>query len=80
MTHKDLALELLKKILNDEIKSRAKTNLVKSKALLEMLEDSIKKYQNNLLSTAEIIQELINLAHEVREADKQGAETWTHTR
>ena len=72
MTHKNLALELLKKILNDEIKSRAKTNLVKSKALLEMLENAIKKYQNNLLSTAEIIQELINLAHEVKEADKQG--------
>ncbi len=72
MTHKNLVLELLKKILNDEIKSRAKTNLVKSKALLEMLENAIKKYQNNLLSTAEIIQELINLAHEVKEADKQG--------
>lgn len=72
MTHKNLALELLKKILNDEIKARAKTNLVKSKALLEMLENAIKKYQNNLLSTAEIIQELINLAHEVKEADKQG--------
>jgi len=72
MTHKNLALELLKKILNDEIKARARTNLVKSKALLEMLENAIKKYQNNLLSTAEIIQELINLAHEVKEADKQG--------
>ena len=72
MKHKNLALELLKKILNDEIKSRAKTNLVKSKALLAMLEGAIKKYQNNLLSTAEIIQELINIANEVKEADKEG--------
>ena len=72
MKHKNLALELLKKILNDEIKSRLKTNLVKGKALLEMLEASIKRYQNNLLSTAEIIQELINIAKEVKEADKQG--------
>jgi type I restriction enzyme R subunit len=72
MKHKNLALELLKKILNDEIKARAKTNLVKSKALLAMLENAIKKYQNNLLSTAEIIQELINIANEVKEADKEG--------
>lgn len=72
MKHKNLALELLKRILNDEIKSRLKTNLVKGKALLEMLEASIKRYQNNLLTTAEIIQELINIAKEVKEADKQG--------
>jgi type I restriction enzyme R subunit len=50
MQHKNLALELLKKLLNNEIKSRAKTNLVKSRALLEMLERAIKKYQNNLLT------------------------------
>lgn len=74
MKHQNLALELLKKILNDEIKSRAKTNLVKSKALLEMLESSIKKYQNNLLTTAEIIQELINLAKEIKQNDARGKE------
>ncbi len=72
MKHKNLALELLKKILNDEIKGRLKTNLVKGKALLEMLESAIKRYQNNLLTTAEIIQELIDIAKEVKEADKQG--------
>ena len=72
MKHQNLALELLKKILNDEIKIRAKTNLVKSRALLEMLESSIKRYQNNLLSTAEIIQELINIAKEIKEADAEG--------
>lgn len=71
MKHKNLALELLKKILNDEIKSRAKTNLVKSRALLKMLESSILKYQNNLLTTAEIIQELINLAKQIADADKE---------
>ncbi len=71
MKHQNLALELLKKILNDEIKSRAKTNIVKSKALLEMLERAIKKYQNNLLTTSEIIQQLIDLAKEVKAADKR---------
>jgi len=72
MKHQNLALELLKKILNDEIKTRAKTNLVKSRTLLLMLESSIKRYQNNLLSTAEIIQELINIAKEIKAADAEG--------
>jgi type I restriction enzyme R subunit len=72
MKHQNLALELLKKLLDDEIKTRTKTNLVKSKKLLEMLEDALKRYQNNLLSTAEIIQELINIASEIKEADKEG--------
>jgi type I restriction enzyme, R subunit len=72
MMHKNLALELLKKLLNDEIKSRTRTNLVKSRKLLEMLEDSIRRYQNNLFTTTEIIQKLIDLAREIRETDKEG--------
>ena len=72
LQHKNLAIELLKKILKDELKIRAKTNLVKSKKLLEMLEGAIKRYQNNLLTTAEIIQELINIAKQIKEADKEG--------
>lgn len=70
MTHKNLAIELLKKILNDEIKSRLRTNLVKSKKFLEMLENAIKKYQNNLLTTAQIIEELIKIAKEVKSSDE----------
>ena len=70
MNHKNLAMELLKKILNDEIKSRLRTNLVKSKKFLEMLETAIKKYQNNLLTTAQIIEELIRIAKEVKESDE----------
>jgi type I restriction enzyme, R subunit len=71
MQHKNLALELLKKLLNDEIKARSKTNLVTSRALLDMLENAIKKYQNNLLTTAEIIQELINLAKDIKATDQR---------
>lgn len=71
MKHQNLALELLKKLLNDEIKTRARTNLVKSRSLLEMLEGAIKRYQNNLLTTSQIIQELINIAKEIKETDKQ---------
>lgn len=72
MKHKKLAIELLRKILSNELKIRTKTNLVRSRKLLEMLEGAIKKYQNNLLTTAQIIQELINIAKEVKEADKEG--------
>jgi len=73
MKHKNLALELLKKILNDEIKAKSRTNLVRGRALLEMLDDAIKRYQNQLLSTAEVIQHLIDLAKELRqERDRAG--------
>ena len=74
MKHKNLALELLKRVLNDEIKVRFKYNLVQSKALLEMLQNALKKYQNSLLTTAEIIQELIELAKEVRRSDERAEE------
>jgi len=69
MKYKNLGLELLKKILNDEIKVRLKFNVVEGKKLLEMLETSIKKYQNNLLTTAEIIDELVVIAKQIREVD-----------
>jgi type I restriction enzyme R subunit len=69
MQHKNLALELLKKIINDEIHGRLKFNLVEGKRLLDMLESTIKKYQNNLLTTVEIIEELLKLAKEIRKVD-----------
>lgn len=72
MKHKNLALEVLKKLLNDEIKIRSKHNLVQGRSLMEMLESSIKRYQNNLITSAEIIQEFINLAKEIKETDKRG--------
>lgn len=69
MKHKNLGVELLKKILNDEIKVRLKFNLTEGKNLLDMLEASIKKYQNNLLTTAEIIEELLAIARQIRTVD-----------
>jgi type I restriction enzyme R subunit len=71
MEYKNIALEVLKKLLNDEIKSRAKKNLVKSKTLMEMLENSIKKYHNKILSAAEVIEELINLSKDIVHMDKE---------
>ncbi len=75
MKHKNLALELLKKILNDEIKARSKSSLVRSRKLIEMLEGALKRYQNNLLSTTEIIQELINIAKDIRAGDEAAAQS-----
>lgn len=74
MDRKNLALELLKKLLNDEIRTRTRKNFIQSKKLSEMLENAIKKYQNNLLTTAQVIEELINLAKDIREGDKRGEE------
>jgi type I restriction enzyme R subunit len=71
MEHKNVALEVLKKLLNDEIKARAKKNLVKSRTFLEMLENSIKKYQNKILTAAEVIDELIKLSKDIVETDSE---------
>jgi type I restriction enzyme R subunit len=72
MERKNLSLELLKKLLNDEIRTRIRKNFVQSRKLSEMLESAIKKYQNNLLTTAQVIDELIKLAKDIRESDKRG--------
>lgn len=72
MKHKNLGFELLKKLLGDEIKTRSRQNYVASKSLMKMLEDAVRRYQNNLLTTAEIIEELIRIAREINAADKRG--------
>jgi len=72
MEHKNLAIELLKKLLNDAVRSGMKRNLTQSKKFSEMLENAIRKYQNNLLTTAQVIEELIAIARDVRESDKRG--------
>lgn len=72
MTHKNLALELLKKLLKGEIKTRNKVNLVQSKKFSEMLDSAVKNYQNNLITSAQVIDEMIRLAKEIKEADRRG--------
>lgn len=69
--HKNVALEVLKKLLNDEIKARAKKNLVESKRLLEMLQDAIKRYHAKVLTAAEVLDELINISKEIVQSDNQ---------
>ncbi len=72
MPQKNLAIELLRKLLNDELKSRMKKNLVQSRSFAEMLERTIRSYQNRTLDSAEVIAELVKLAEEMREAQKRG--------
>ena len=74
MEHKNVALEVLKKLLNDEIKSRTKKNLVKSKSLMEMLENSIKRYHNKILTAAEVMDELIKLSKDIVNMDTEAKE------
>mgnify|MGYP001451906750 FL=1 len=72
--HKNVALEVLKKLLNDEIKARSRKNLVESKRLLEMLQDAIKRYHAKVLTAAEVMDELINISKEIVKSDKQAKE------
>lgn len=72
MKRQNIALELLKKILNDELRGRSKKNAVQVKKFSEMLHAAIKRYQNNLLTAAQVIDELIQLAKDVQNADKRG--------
>ncbi len=69
---KNLALEALRKLLNDEIRSRTKTNVVETKRFSERLESAIARYHTNAVSTVEVLQELIDLAKEVRVARRRG--------
>jgi type I restriction enzyme R subunit len=71
---KNLALEALRKLLNDEIRSRTKTNIVETKRFSERLEEAMLRYHTNAISTVEVLQELINLAKEVRAAQQRGEE------
>lgn len=67
--HKNIALETLKKLLNDEIKVREQHSVTQGKKLMEMLNNAIKGYQNKVLTAAEVIEELIKLAKEIKESD-----------
>jgi type I restriction enzyme R subunit len=74
MPQRNLALEVLRKLLSDEIKARARKNLVQSRSFAEMLEKSIKKYQNRSIDAAEVIAELVELAKDMRAAQDRGEE------
>lgn len=74
MEHKNLALEVLRKLLNDEIKTRMQRNLVQGKSLMEMLEASINKYHNKVITAVEVIDELIGLSKHIVAQDNAAKE------
>ena len=72
LPQKNLAVELLRKLLNQEIKTRSRKNLVQARSFAEMLERSIRAYQNRAIETVQVIEELITLAKNLREANRRG--------
>ncbi len=74
MEQKNLAFELLKKIINDEVNIRKTKNIVQSKRFSEMLADVIKRYHNNQIDTAQVISELSDIAHEMKLEDNRAEE------
>jgi type I restriction enzyme R subunit len=74
MPQKNLAVEALAKLLKDEIKARFKTNVVQERMFSDLLEESVRRYQNRAVEAKEIIEELIQIAKRIKEAQERGEE------
>jgi type I restriction enzyme, R subunit len=74
MEKKNLALEALRKLLNDGIRSRSQSNVVETRAFTERLEAAVARYHANAITTAEVLQELIQLAKDIRSSRDRGEE------
>jgi type I restriction enzyme, R subunit len=72
MPQRNLAVELLQKLMNNEIKTRSKKNVVQSRLFSEMLANAIRKYQNRAIEAAQVIEELIGLAKQMRDSAARG--------
>ena len=72
MKQRNVAVELLKKLLQGEIKTKGKRNFIQARSFAEMLEQTLRRYQNKTIEAAQVIEELIQLAREMREADARG--------
>lgn len=72
MPQRNLAVELLQKLLKGEIRVRSRRNVVQSRAFSEMLEQALRRYQNRAIETAKVIEELIQLAKDLRQASRRG--------
>ncbi len=72
MPQKNLAVELLRKLLSGEIKVRSRKNVVQAKSFAEMLEQVVRKYQNRAIEAAQVIEEMIGLAKDMRRAHERG--------
>jgi type I restriction enzyme R subunit len=74
MPQRNLAVEMLRKLLQNEIKTRGRKNVVQARSFTEMLEKSLARYQNRAIEAAQVIEELIAMAQDMREADQRGEE------
>jgi type I restriction enzyme R subunit len=74
MPQRNLAVETLRKLLAGEIRARSKRNVVQARSFEGMLEESIRKYTNRAIETVQVIEELMELAKQIREADARGEE------
>ena len=74
MPQRNLAVELLRKLLSGEIRTRRRKNVVQARSFSEMLEETIRRYQNRAIEAAQVIEELIGLAKEMRQANARGEE------
>jgi len=72
MPQRNLAIELLRKLLTGEIRTRRAKNVVQARSFAEMLEQALRRYQNRAIEAAQVIEELLDLAREMREADRRG--------
>jgi type I restriction enzyme R subunit len=72
MPQRNLAVELLQKLLKGEIRTRSRRNVVQARSFTELLEQAIRKYQNRAIETAQVIEELIQLAKDMRAAEARG--------
>ena len=72
MEHRNLAVELLQKLLKGEVAARCRRNVVQARSFAEMLDVAIRRYQNRSVAAAQVIEELIELAREMREAGERG--------
>ncbi len=72
MPHRNLAVELLQKLLKGELNARRKKNVVQARSFAEMLEQTIRRYQNRAIEAAQVLEELIQLAKEMRAANARG--------
>lgn len=72
MPQRNLAVELLRKLLSGEVGARRRKNVVQARSFAEMLEQTIRRYQNRAVEAAQVIEELIQLARDMREANARG--------
>ena len=72
MPQRNLAVELLQKLLKGEIVSRRRKNIVQARSFAEMLEQTLRRYQNRAIEAAQVIEQLIELARDLREANARG--------